>query len=80
MLVTQSCFADNVHFWMSHLSYDNKDKFDEQCIVMLIYHTTIFKDEINMKIVKCETKNEVIVALWNQRLINAISFELKNNK
>ncbi len=30
---------------------------------MLIYHTAIFKDEVNMKIAKCETKNEVIIAL-----------------
>ncbi len=78
--MNQSCFADNVHFWMSHLSHDNKDKSDEQHIAMLIYHTAIFKDEVNMKIVKNETKNEVIVALWDQRLIDAISSELKNDK
>jgi len=48
---------------MSHLSHDNKDKFDEQHIAVLIYHTAIFKEEVNMKIAKCETKNEVIVAL-----------------
>ncbi len=78
--VNQSYFADNVHFWMSHLLHDNKDKFDEQRIAMLIYHTTIFKDEVNMKITKCETKNEVIIALWDQRFIDAISFELENDK
>ena len=78
--VNQSCFADSVHFWMSHLSHDNRDKSDEQRIAMLIYHTAIFKDEVNMKIVKCETKNEVIVALWDQRLIDAISSELENDK
>ena len=78
--MNQSCFADNVHFWMSHLSHDNKDKSDKQHIAMLIYHTAIFKDEVNMKIVKNETKNEVIVALWDQRLIDAISSELENNK
>jgi len=78
--VNQSCFADSVHFWMSHLSHSNKDKSDEQRIAMLIYHTAIFKDEVNMKIVKYETKNEVIVALQDQRLIDAISSELENNK
>ncbi len=78
--VNQSCFADSVCFWMSHLSHDNKDKFDEQHIAVLIYHTAIFKEEVNMKIAKCETKNEVIVALWDQRLIDAISSELKNDK
>jgi len=65
---------------MSHLSHSNKDKSDEQRIAMLIYHTAIFKDEVNMKIVKYETKNEVIVALQDQRLIDAISSELENNK
>ncbi len=78
--MNQSCFADSVHFWMSHLSHDNKDKFDEQCIAVLIYHTAIFKDEVNMKIAKYETKNEVIIALWDQRLIDAISSELENDK
>jgi len=48
---------------MSHLSHDNRDKSDKQRIAMLIYHTAIFKDEVNMKIAKCETKNEVIIAL-----------------
>ncbi len=47
---------------------------------MLIYHTAIFKDEVNMKIVKCETKNEVIIALQDQRLIDAISSNLENDK
>ncbi len=61
--INQSCFADSVHFWMSHLSHDNKDKSDEQRITVLIYHIAIFKDEVNMKIVKCETKNEVIITL-----------------
>jgi len=65
---------------MSHLSHDNKDKSDKQCIAMLIYHTAIFKDEVNMKIVKCETKNEVIIALQDQRLIDAISSNLENDK
>jgi len=65
---------------MSHLSHNNRDKSDEQRIAMLIYHIVIFKDEINMKIVKCETKNEVIVALRDQRLIDAISSELENDK
>jgi len=65
---------------MSHLSHSNKDKSDEQRIAMLIYHTAIFKDEVNMKIVKYETKNEVIVALQDQRLIDAISSKLENNK
>ncbi len=78
--VNQSCFADSVYFWMSHLSHDNKDKSDEQRIAMFIYHTAIFKDEVNMKIAKCETKNEVIITLWNQKLIDAISSELKNNR
>ncbi len=44
---------------------------------MLIYHTAIFKDEVNVKIMKCEIKNEMIVALWDQRLIDAISSELE---
>jgi len=48
---------------MSHLSHDNKGKFDKQRIAVLIYHTVIFKDEVNMKIAKYETKNEVIIAL-----------------
>jgi len=48
---------------MSHLSHDNRDKSNEQRIAMLIYHTAIFKNEVNMKIAKYETKNEVIVAL-----------------
>ncbi len=61
--VNQSCFADNVHFWISYLSHDNKDKSDEQGIAMLIYHTAIFKDEVNMKIMKYEIKNEMIIAL-----------------
>ncbi len=78
--VNQSCFADSVHFWMSHLSHDNKDKSDKQRIAMLIYHTAIFKDEVNMKIAKCETKNEVIIALRDQRLINATFSELENDK
>ncbi len=65
---------------MSYLSHDNKDKSDEQCIAIFIYHITIFKNEVNMKIAECETKNEVIVALWDQRLIDAISFELENDK
>ena len=65
---------------MSHLSHDNKDKSDEQCIAMFIYHITIFKNEVNMKIAECETKNEVIVALQDQRLIDAISSELENDK
>ena len=78
--VNQSCFANSVHFWMSHLSHDNRDKSDEQRIKMLIYHTAIFKDEVNMKIAKCEIKNKVIIALWDQRLIDVTSFELKNNK
>ncbi len=78
--VNQSYFADSVRFWMSHLSHDNRDKSNEQRIAMLIYHTAIFKNEVNMKIAKYETKNEVIVALWDQRLINAISSELENNK
>ncbi len=65
---------------MSHLSHDNRDKSDEQRIAMLIYYTAIFKDEVNMKIAKCETKNEVIVALRDQRLIDATSSELKNDK
>ncbi len=78
--MNQSCFADSVHFWMSHLSHNNRNKSDEQRIAVLIYHTAIFKDEINMKIVKCETKNEVIVALRDQRLIDAISSELENDK
>ncbi len=78
--VNQSCFADSVRFWMSHLSHDNKDKSDEQRIAVLIYHTAIFKDEVNMKIAKCETKNEVIIALRDQRLIDAISSELENDK
>ncbi len=78
--INQSCFADSVHFWMSHLSHDNKDKSDEQRIIVLIYHIAIFKDEVNMKIAKCETKNEVIVALRDQRLIDATSFELENDK
>ncbi len=78
--VNQSYFADNVCFWMSHLSHDNKDKSDEQCIAVLIYHTAIFKDEVNIKIAKCETKNKVIIALWDQRLMNMISSELENNK
>ncbi len=30
---------------------------------MLIYHTAIFKDEVNMKIMKYEIKNEMIIAL-----------------
>ncbi len=47
---------------------------------MLIYHTAIFKDEVNVKIMKCEIKNEMIVALWDQRLIDAISSELENDK
>ncbi len=47
---------------------------------MLIYHTTIFKDEVNMKIAKCETKNKVIIALQDQRLIDVTSSELKNDK
>ncbi len=76
----QSCFADSVHFWMLYLSYDNKDKSDEQHIAVFIYHTAIFKNEINMKIAKCETKNEVIIALQDQRLINVTSTELENNK
>jgi len=78
--VNQSCFANSVYFWMSHLSHDNRDKSDEQCITMLIYHTAIFKDEVNMKIAKFEIKNEVIIALWDQRLIDVTSFELKNDK
>ncbi len=78
--VNQSCFADSVHFWMSHLSHNSKDKSDKQRIAMLIYHTAIFKDEVNMKIAKCETKNEVIIALQDQRLIDAISSELDNDK
>jgi len=65
---------------MSHLSHDNKDKSDKQRIAMLIYHTAIFKDEVNMKIAKCETKNEVIIALRDQRLIDAIFSELENDK
>jgi len=65
---------------MSHLSHNNRNKSDEQRIAVLIYHTAIFKDEINMKIMKCETKNEVIVALRDQRLIDAISSELENDK
>jgi len=65
---------------MSHLSHDSKDKSDKQCIAMLIYHTAIFKDEVNMKIAKCETKNEVIIALQDQRLIDVISSELENDK
>jgi len=48
---------------MSHLSHDNKDKSDESRIAVLIYHTAIFKDEVNVKIVKFETKNEVIITL-----------------
>jgi len=48
---------------MLYLSHDNRDKSDEQRTAMLIYYTAIFKDEVNMKIAKCETKNEVIVAL-----------------
>ncbi len=78
--VNQSCFADSVHFWMSHLSHNNRSKSDEQRIAMLIYHTAIFKDEVNMKIAKCETKNEVIIALQDQRLIDATSSELENDK
>ncbi len=78
--VNQSYFADSVHFWMSHLSHDNRDKSDEQRIAMLIYHTAIFKDKVNMKIIKCEIKNEVIITLWDQRLIDAISSELENDK
>jgi len=65
---------------MSYLSYDNKDKSDEQHIAVFIYHTAIFKNEINMKIAKCETKNKVIIALQDQRLINVTSSELENNK
>ncbi len=65
---------------MSHLSHDNKDKSDKQRIAMLIYHTAIFKDEVNMKIAKCETKNEVIIARRDQRLINATFSELENDK
>ncbi len=65
---------------MSHLSHDNKDKSNEQCIAVLIYHTTIFKDEVNMKIVKCETKNEVIITLQDQRFIDVTSSKLENNK
>ncbi len=78
--VNQSYFADSVHFWMSHLLHNNKGKSDEQRIAMLIYHTAIFKDEVNIKIAKCETKNEVIIALRDQRLIDVISSELENNK
>ncbi len=78
--VNQSYVADNVHFWMSHLLHDNRDKFDKQRIAVLIYHTAIFKDEVNMKIAKCETKNEVIIALWDQRLIDVISSDLENDK
>ncbi len=78
--MNQSYIADSVRFWMSHLSHNNRDKSDEQRIAVLIYHIMIFKDEINMKIVKCETKNEVIVALRDQRLIDAISSELENDK
>lgn len=63
--VNQSCFADSVYFWMSHLSHDNKDKSDKQRIAMLIYYTAIFKNKVNMKIVECETKNEIIIVLWN---------------
>jgi len=33
-----------------------------------------------MKIAKCEIKNKVIIALQDQKLIDAISSELKNNK
>ena len=65
---------------MLHLSHDNKDKSDEQRIAMLIYHTVIFKDEVNMKIAKCEIKNEVIIALQDQRLINVIFSELENDE
>jgi len=65
---------------MSHLSHDNKDKSDKQHIAVLIYHTMIFKDEVNMKIVKCETKNEVIIILQDQRFIDVTSFKLENNK
>ncbi len=78
--MNQSYFANNVYFWISHLLHDNKDKSDEQCIAMLIYHTAIFKDKVNMKIAKCEIKNKVIIALQDQKLIDAISSELKNNK
>ncbi len=78
--MNQSYVADNVHFWMSHLSHDNKDKSDKQRIAMFIYHTTIFKDEVNMKIAKYETKNEMIIALWDQRLIDVISSDLENDK
>ena len=78
--VNQSYFADSVCFWMSHLSHDNKNKSDKQHIAVLIYHTMIFKDEVNMKIVKCETKNEVIIILQDQRFIDVTFFKLENNK
>jgi len=48
---------------MLHLSHDNKDKSDEQCIAMFIYHTAIFKDKVNMKVAKCKIKNEMIIVL-----------------
>ncbi len=65
---------------MSYLSHGNRGKSGEQRIAVFIYHTAIFKDEVNMEIAKCETKNEVIIALRDQRLIDAISSELENDK
>ncbi len=73
--VNQSCSAESVRIFMPHLPHDNKGNSDEKRIAVSIYHTAVLKNEINLKIAKCETKNEVSASLRDLRLTNATSLQ-----
>lgn len=65
---------------MLQIFFNNVKNLKEKRITIFIYLVAVLKDEINLKIAKCETRNEVFVAIRNLRFIKITSFKLKNDK
>lgn len=78
--INQLCRAKIIRVIMSHLSNDNQKNFKEKEIIILVYFITVLKNQINLKIAKCEIENEIIIVLRNLRFIIIISLNLTNNK
>jgi len=78
--MNQKCVTKDVCIFMSHISCENMKDFEEKRIMISTYYTAISKDDVNLKIQKCEMKNEIITALQDHWFSNATSCNLLNDK
>lgn len=78
--MNQKCMMRNVCIFMSHISCKNIKNSEEERIAVSTYHTTILKNDVNLKIQKCETKNEMTATLRDHQFSDATLCNLLNDK